>query len=327
VHGANRHCPRTALPRRAARAFSLVELLVVIAVIGLLIAAIVGIANVAIHNQKVRNTRAIMKNVTLAIDQFKEEDPLRLIYNGKNPTFGPYPPYQLAGDRTNPSSVAGVLDPNGWADLGVRLTRDLSGQTPPPPEPNVYVDIEQGNANDDIRALYAYLTLYAPGALAQVPESAKKALPDRLGGPSEMVNPTGSGTNPPGTGALDVFGIYDAWDVPLDYLLYVKLEWGVRANGTVGVKIKDRVPVLRSRGIPRDVYDVQQNDPQAPPDPSNWIFSTEFPSPPADVAWDTGVFNTGGGSTANGWARAVGIGPPPANREDYGYRPDQDPGP
>jgi len=330
VHGPIRYCPRTALPRRAARGFSLVELLVVIAVIGLLIAAIVGIANVAVHNQKVRNTHAIMKNVTLAIDQFKEEDPLRLVYNGRNPTFGPYPPYQLYRPApSDPNSVAVALEfdpPGPLGNLLVnRFGRDfLNNDRPSAALVRIDTADRAQRTNDDIRALYTYLKILMPSALAQVPDSALKPLSSQY----EFVNPTGDTSNR--QAEQRILGIHDAWGVPLDYLLYVKVEWGVRADGTTAVKIMDRIHVLRSRGISREVYDVQQNDLQAPRDPSNWIFSTDFPSPVCNrdnsSFWADGVFDTSGTPAQivarNGWARVVGIGPPPTNREDYGYVPD-----
>ncbi len=305
----------------------MIELLVVIAVIGLLIAAIVGIANAAIHNQKVRNTRAIMKNVTLAIDQFKEEDPLRLIYNGKNPTFGPFPPYQLANapDTANQNSLVYNLEANppGANDtLAQRLGRDFLNDASPAEGPTGVVDLDPNQAtNRDIQALYTYLKVLMPSGLTQVPESALKPLNPQYPPPGEFVNPTGNSSNT--EAQVGIFGIHDAWGVPLDYLLYVKLEWTWRRDPLLGVeqagmKIADRIPVLRSRGISREVYDVQQNDPQAPRDPSKWIFSTEFPSPLADVAntgfWANGVF-LAGNATGNGWARAKALA------EDYGYVP------
>jgi len=327
VHGSIRHCSRTALSRRAARGFSLVELLVVIAVIGLLIAAIVGVANVAIHNQKVRNTRAIMKNVTLALDQFKEEDPLRLVYNGKNPTFGPYPPYQLANapDTANQNSLVYNLEGNPPGPLGNllanRFGRDFLNNDRPP---IALVDIDRADrqrTNDDIRALYTYLKILMPSALAQVPDSALKPLNPQY---HEFVNPTGDTSNR--QAEQRILGIHDAWGVPLDYLLYVKLEWRIRPDPNTGtevpgVKIVDRVPVLRSRGISRDVYDVQQqalqNNEQPVVDASKWIFSAAFPSPPASPPnmnfWEDGIFD--GDQDDNGWARAVGLA------EDYSYVP------
>jgi prepilin-type N-terminal cleavage/methylation domain-containing protein len=295
---------------RPLRAFTLVEVLIVIVVISLLI-AVIGLVGVKVlHGQKVALTEMTMRNVKIAIDRFAELDPLKNIYDRKDHvTFGPYPPYTLAYAGTGVAFYVDANDPN---DLGVRLTRDLSGD-PTIPEPNRYVDIQQGNRNDDIRALYTYLVVYVPDTLGQIPQSAKKPLPERKGLPPEMVNPAGSGTGTgaPRDGPVDVLGIYDAWGVPLDYFLYVKLEWASTLAVPAGEwRVTQRIPVLRSWGISREEYDAEVGGTDAL-DPELWIFSDPFPSPAAnhqnDAFWQTGAFNLNQ-TSENGWARAIGAG-------------------
>ncbi len=305
------------------RGFTLVEVLIVIAVISLLI-GVIGLVGVKVlHGQRVALTETTMRNVKMAIDQFAELNPLKNIYDRKNNvTFGPYPPYTLANNTAG--TVGGTLELNGPTDLEQRLTRDLSGAFAT--APNGYVDIEQGNnRNDDIRALYTYLAVYARDALSTIPDSAKKPLPDRKGTPTEMVNPAGNGTGTsPGDGAIDVLGIYDGWGVPLDYFLYVKLEW----DGISSIwRVTQRIPVLRSWGISREEYEAEVTGTDAL-DPERWIFSDAFPSPAANHSnsafWQTGTFSLNQASE-NGWARAIGFGDlkvdVPSKEMAFGYVP------
>ncbi len=322
------------------RAFTLVEVLVVIVVVSLLIAVIGLVGIKVVHHQKVALTETIIKDVKMAIDRFAELDPLKSVYDRAREepgpdltwntsddlvrTFGPYPPYTLANAG---SGVASIMEPSYPANLEVRLSRDLSGN-PSLATPNGYVDIEWGSRNDDIRALYAYLAIYARDTLSSIPDSAKKPLADRTsppGGP-EMVNPAGDGTgSSPGPGAIDVLGIYDAWGVPLDYFLYVKLEWDGLANAGAGAwRVTQRIPVLHSWGITREEYDAEINGTDAL-DPELWVVSDPFPSPAAAaVNWQDGTLS-GTGAAASGWTRALGAGDlriVPGNKDkSFGYVP------
>ncbi len=328
-------------PYRATPGFTLIELLVVIGVLALLIALVIGVASKAIRQQKVRNTQQIMQNVMLAIEQFATEDPLRNIYDQPGAeSFGKYPPYQLqTPNNTWPApagSIALAVEPNpptGSNALANRLHRDLGRRNG---NVNDWVSIgaeREGRTYpdglDDNRALAAYLQVFSPASARLIPENARKPLLPKA---HDYVNPGGHGTTPGNDGVLDVLGIHDAWGVPLDYMIYAKLEWGVieNANGTesAGWKVVERRPVLRSRGVKREVYDawVQSNtDPtqrttQLSP-ASKWIFSEELPKPwlggePSQLADDGTIgFN---GANLGGWVRVVGLA------EDYAYRPDGD---
>jgi len=298
----------------------MVELLVVVAVLALLIGLITAVAGKVLHQQKERNTRQIMQNTLLAIEQFAAENPLRHIYDRKDAaSFGKFPPYQLAGFSLN-GSVAVALEPNppqGDYALANRLHRDL-GQRVGDVSHWVMID-ESDHANDDIRALGAYLRVYAPAAVATIPEAALKPIhpPNR-----DYVNPKGSGGTP-GVDPdwVDVLGIHDAWGVPLDYMLYVKCEWRL-APGAASPTwvVTERKPVLRSLAIGRDVYEVWRTADNATKrnlsPPASWLFSEDLPRPWADVDQD-GVFQSSS-PQGNGWVRAVGLD------EDYAYRPDGD---
>lgn len=321
--------------------FTMIELLVVIVVLGLLISLVTAVAAKAIRQQKVRNTQQIMQNVTLALEQFGTENPLRAIYDRKDrETFGKYPPYQLA-NVTASGSVSAVLEPAHAFSTGSpavpgrlidRLARDVSATGAP--AVNDWVVIEDPNdGNDDIRALYAYTKVYSPATLRLIPEDRLKPINSQS---RDYVNPQGSAGTPGTPGALDwldILAIHDAWGVPLDYMLYVKCEWGLCRDPLTGIaqqgfRVVERRPVLRSRGIKREVYDAWvQSDPADPTQrettlspPDKWLFSEELPRPWARVD-DVGVLDDSSGSgqsRANGWVRAVGL------NEDYGYQPDAD---
>jgi prepilin-type N-terminal cleavage/methylation domain-containing protein len=315
-------------------AFTLIELLVVIVIIGLLITAIFAVGGKVMHTQKVRGTEQIMRTIAMAIDQFKDQNPLRNVYDidtgGMPRTFGPYPPYQLPGGATIPpiDSVRDVMEPlNCFCDPGYtlaqRLQRDFgncqgtkddwmcsTGGGPAPSDA----------ANDDNRALYAYLKIKCDKVLNQVPAEAIKSLADVYHDETKYryyVNPmTTPQTGAPGqSGSTWVDGLYfvDAWGVSLDYFLYVKLEWCPRRDMQPGGewRVTDRVPVLRSLGISLDEYKAELAGTDLR-DPDKWIFSSPFPSPALDGGSQnvrqTGQLPFPGNTRANGWARAVGAG-------------------
>jgi len=327
-------------------AFTLIEVLVVIVVIGVLIAALALVGGKVLRGQKVNQTLATMRSVRLAIDQFATENPLGSIYgrvdpvSGQKGTFGPFPPYQLRPPsvHTLPQVIEPATERPGT--LAQRLTWDLSGNRQGSANSSwVLVNqSQQQRHNDDIRALYTYLRVYSPETLSQVPAAALARLRDKQADKpaGEFVNPSGGGTTAGTAGLLDVFGIHDAWDVPLDYFLYVKLEWTLPRTGGSGVwRVVERVPVLRSRGIKREVYDVWveqlRSDPNAVPLDSNatWILSDPLPAPPArqndGTFWQSGGL-AGGATNQNGWARAIGEGDlvTDVSRDDpraFGYVP------
>ncbi|QOJ15570.1 MAG: type II secretion system protein [Planctomycetia bacterium] len=346
------------------RGFTLVELLVVIFIIGLLTTLVVVGMGKAIDIQRENATRSRMGTILGAVDQFATEDPLRANFNARRvviggagrrvvePSFGPYPPYSLAGDARLPSganytqiAARAVVEPDlrtygqvappqtfeqriaralGWEPNGAitsarRMENFALSRTRRP-------DLAADRANDDIRSLYAFLKIYSSGALSQVPEAAIRRLTDR----PELVFPKGNGdqydataANPrPPEGAVDVFGFVDAWGVPMDYFVQVKVAFITGEDGLLGWRIVDRQPVLRSHGLTREVFDAGKRVEAAA------IYSTPLPAPIADIKADTGILgipdDDAQAQYLGGWFRLRhGSGtatPERDNVESYGFR-------
>jgi hypothetical protein len=358
-------CLRPSLP-----AFTIIELIVVIVIVGLLTTLIIAGASRAIYSSRAAYTRQIMSNTLRGVDIFATENPLRLIYGAtEGRGFAPFPPYVLAnagGTYSSDKAIVGLLETKVEESqvvsrLSYKLSRDLGRPRGEKRTPWVQLGKNQQNerdGNDDIRALYAYLKAFTPSALEQVPEGVLKPLnPLAQADPNQadLMNPTGQGPEPgePDNAWVDILGIHDAWDVPLDYFLYVKVEWKTRRitdprDSRVGQTapawvITDRVPVLRSRGVQRETYDawiaaLENGDVQSSyvfNRPSNWIFSSELPRPwfpdksTANNAFadqDRGTFVSQPGTTPppGGWLRAVGREAFGNFDADYRYLPSHD---
>lgn len=326
--------------------FTMVELLVVIVVIGVLIAIVAGVSGRVMNYQKRAATMTLIRSLQTAIDDFAAKNPLKTIYDGNaQKSFGPYPPYQLAsptpppgnpgnavGDPTKNNTVRGALEPqsmiagiadrdgDGTFSIGDRLYRDIVGNTA---LSGTRVRIAANDRdNDDIRALYTYLKVFVPDSLARIDNRYFKRLTNQPD--TDWIVTTSHDAALNEHARTDILGIVDAWGVPLDYFMYVKLEYAKDASGNPRVFVRERIPVIRSRGVDRETYEVRRTAKQAIGNPSSdWILSMDFPSPPADAGhdpssgndhfWREGEFD--GDSSANGWARAVALW------ESYGYVP------
>lgn len=286
--------------------FTMIEMLVVIVVLAILVSLVGAVWAKVSYAQKRALTEAVMKNLRLAIEEFAADDPLHMRYKS---SFGPYPPYQLR-DRSNAKDEVGAaLEPKKTKNtdtLTNRLKRDLLGGSS-----NGVIEIADPDRNHDIRALYTYLRVFNDDALSRIPDRFLKPLPSSKD--FEYVNTVDQANAQNNIGVL---GVYDGWGVPLDYMLYVKVEWLSDARGQMALRITQRIPVIRSRGVPKEKYEAEETEAES--DPKNWIFSSPLPQPRADVDWKTGQMQSPGPSKS-GWARVVGLG------ERYGYYPDLGP--
>lgn len=316
------------------RAFTVVELLVVIGVIGLLLSIILAVSSGVLGQHKAQLTRTIMDSTLAAVESFEIKAPLAGQY-GRDSAFGNLPPYQLAYDKDSDHMTVQVKSkpPGGFdnTSLAKRLARDLfrpdeydSGtyEVDDADERLVLASTElsgqeadEARANDDIRALYIYLATMAPDVLDQIPNRYKRSLidVDESGLPSSLSNGefiNVAGTEP--TTRVPILGIVDAWDVPLDYVLYVKLEYKIeRGDPSPDWYVTDRKPALRSLGVTEEVANADGDS------PDTWIWSEPLPKPWADVARD-GRLPSSPGQGDGGWVRLKAAG------ADYGWLPKYD---
>lgn len=310
------------------RGFTLVELLVSISIIAILTGMLLMGSTAVYENFRKSTTQQTFRSVGFAIDTFSETNPLRTQYDapgrlgGIERSYGSFPPYQV--EVNGPGSVGRLVEPESYPGtaerfrprtLQQRLTRDLSGAS-------VFIDAinatgdnawvhDFGNpaadrlyaANDDNRALYAYLRAFNPAGLNQVPDGSIRALPRATPPPPgtqeriRLPGALGTGVVPFSGGSADALnwaeirGFVDGWGNPLDYMLYVKVEAGVRFDPTqafasqvgVGWRITDRQWVLRSHGITENEYQLKAKD-AAAGQPVTWdddaaIYSSPLPTP------------------------------------------------
>ncbi len=114
------------------RAFTLTELLVVVAILGILITISFGGARQVIYSQRRTYTQTLINNLQTATETFGQLNPLNAPLSAGGvgpPQFGPYPPYQLDFDTW--SDIDGTYGETA-ASVALGASYDPAGDPPPP---------------------------------------------------------------------------------------------------------------------------------------------------------------------------------------------------
>jgi len=182
--------------------------MVVIAILSILIAASVAITGTLIDGAKVRQTRAMMQTLQLAIDQFKTDAPLDKIKPYRD-RYGGYPADELEPFLTRTDPNQGIPEQNvAAANRRTIAVGAAAGLVLPP------VDLED-YPNRPIRAMALTIKLHdstAAAILGQISPKFRKP----PGNPAmEFFDRDGNEVLDPGDEPLIYF--VDAWGTPLDY--------------------------------------------------------------------------------------------------------------
>jgi len=200
---------KTAAAARAA-AFSLVEILVVIAIIGILLAVVFKGGTALIGSSKSRETSALLKKLDLAIDEYKREvDTSRIprakyVFNGSPPDdlrvfLGQ--PVTLGGCSLQMRNTGAILRNNSPIPVNQLIDpRDADGRLSVPPDQLLHADI---------RAMVLAMRLYSPKAKAVLDTIDAKywATPDE----TLVYQPS------PNAPTIRLDYLVDAWGQPLEY--------------------------------------------------------------------------------------------------------------
>ncbi len=261
--------------------FTLIELMVVIGIIVVLIAAVVTGGSALMERARVSSTRATMEVVSTAIDQFaREEPPLTKSRqrDGSNnlftyaDRFGVYPPDALGlfSDEglTGDSATGRSLAPGG-----ATVVPDPTSAQYPPLSYTRSEDLAPAELqleHRDIAAMWLAIHLYSPAGreiLSQIPKKhlAEGAI-DSTGKPAQFLDRDGDGQWSGGGDDLAIPWIVDEWGHPLAYYAHRSFnsanpsqtdsendpgEWSPASSAMI--RINDGKPVLMSFGPDGDV--------------------------------------------------------------------------
>lgn len=223
-----------AVPRRRQSGFTLVELMVVVAIIAVIAAGVIVVGSSVLDGARARSTRATITLVDTALDQFHEEKhlanasqiasgtPSKVYYKDR---YGIYPPDEL-------EVFTGVGIPGGSSPRRERLLLpDNAHVMPDPTDSGQYGDMtfqhgdlaltEQATEHRDLAAMIVAIETYSPagrGILDKISDAHRAAVPyDRAArGPVQYVDTNRDDRWTAGKDREFRY-IVDDWGVPLVY--------------------------------------------------------------------------------------------------------------
>ena len=178
--------------------FTLVELLVVLVVLAVLIAAAVGVSGHVMDNARASQTRGLMLSLELAIDQFKNDDPLGKVKEYRDRYRG-YP-----ADELEP-----FLNGSGISGSGGTFVRPGAQSNLVVPDDDV-TKVESA----PIRAMALSIRLHSPKGSAILDEISARYRRPPANPDTEFFDRKSDGFTTDDV-PLDYF--VDAWGTPLDY--------------------------------------------------------------------------------------------------------------
>ncbi|MCH8969678.1 MAG: prepilin-type N-terminal cleavage/methylation domain-containing protein [Planctomycetes bacterium] len=232
-------------PRR--RAFSLVEMLVVIGIIVIILSVVLLIGQGAINNAKVSHTRVMLEQLNTAISAYSRNNPFASINAVKN-RYGPYPPDELmAFDPSSTTPGLGNINlmPGGigqFVKVGVSPINDDLGAGDYVPQGAVKALVW------GLRSLPASREIYD-----SIPDRFRETAPTNV----EFFDINGNGSFDPLTDK-EVQYLVDGWGHPIEYFAIRELAMGEIPTSHAWVAQKlvqsnKNLPVLVSYGLDGDV--------------------------------------------------------------------------
>jgi prepilin-type N-terminal cleavage/methylation domain-containing protein len=261
--------PKSEIRNHLSRAFTMIELMVVVGILGLLLAIILPTANRVLQNTKIKSTLATMQVVENAIARFESDRPLGTT------AYGNFPPPSFSTnvftiptrETFTDTNTNGVWD---WAPVPEAITNDdgngmydrvyirlvVAGLSKAPgftpiigrnpggtpdaegPEPYFTKDFLS------IESLYFFISQFSPqgkAILSKLPASMvmNKDICGGVSCPDVLIYDSNKNdTMDPATDSrVDLFEIYDSWDRPLHYMVRPTpngFEWELRSAGPDG---------------------------------------------------------------------------------------------
>ena len=239
--------PKSEIRNPRWRAFSLVEMLVVIGIIVIILSVVLLVGQGVINDDRVKDTRVMLEQLNTAISVYSQNYPFPKMNDVKK-RYGPYPPDELMAfdPGSNPPGFVNVnLMPGGighFVKVGVSPINDNLGDDDYVPQGAVKALVWS------LRSLPASREIYD-----SIPDRFKETAPTDV----EFFDVNGNGAFDPLTDK-EVQYVVDGWDHPIEYFAIREFAAGEVPTSHAWVAQKlvqsnKNLPVLVSYGLDGDV--------------------------------------------------------------------------